>query len=120
MTIGLRFLQPLRLAVSVLSDLKELLVGFHEVAVANVGHRLLHAIGQAVSLVVSKTNGLVIFDAGLLLIAHERIRVAEAELRRDEIGIDLKRGTIVLKRTLKVSGHAEEFSVGILRIGLLR
>ena len=66
-----------------------------------------------------EADGLVVFHAGLLLIAHERVGVAEPELRSHEVRIDLERGAIVLQRALEVSRHAQQFTVRILRIRLL-
>ena len=67
---------------------------------------------------MGEADGLVVFDASLLLIAHESVRVAETELRGHEVGIKLERGAIVQERALEVARHAEQFSVGILRVGL--
>ncbi len=114
----LRFLQVLLLGMSGFGDLQEILVGFGVIAVANIGHCLLHTVGQAVGFIVGKADGLVIFNAGLLLIAHERVGIAETELRGYEVGINLERGAIVRERAFEVPCHAQQFSVGILRIGL--
>ena len=113
------FLQVLFLGVCGFGDFQVVPVGFGVVAVANIGHRLLHAIGQAVGFVVSVADGLFVFRAGLVLIAHESVGVAESELRGHESGIDSESRAIVSERALEVPGHAQQFSVRILRIGFL-
>ena len=76
-------------------DLEEVLVGLAVIALAHKSHRSLHAVGEAVGFIMGEADGLVVFDAGLFLIAHESIGVAEAKLRGDEVRINLERGTIV-------------------------
>ncbi len=56
----------------------------------------------------------------MLLVAHERVGIGEAELRGDEIGIHLQGSLKVGERFFETSCHAQQFPVGILRIGLLR
>ena len=101
MTVRLRLLQFLLLGVRDLRDLLILPVGLGEVAFTDISDRLLHAVGEAVCLIMSEANGLVVFHTSLFLIPHESVRVTETELRRDEVGIDLQGGTIVVERALK-------------------
>src|SRR5215469_17079060 len=103
-----------------LCDLLILPVSFCEIAVTHISDGILHAVGEAVCLVVGEANGLVVFHSGLFLISHERVRVTKSELGRDEVWIDLQRGAIVIPRALKLSSHALELPVGILRVRLLR
>src|ERR1700747_357808 len=76
----LGFLQVLFLGMGGLGDFRIFFVGFGVIAVADIGHGLLHAVGQAVGLVVSIADCLVIFLARPLLIAHKSIGIAETEL----------------------------------------
>jgi len=46
------------------------LVGFAVIGFTYKGHRLLHAVGEAIGLGVREADGLVVFNSGLLLIAH--------------------------------------------------
>ena len=57
--------------------------------------------------------------ARLFLIAHQRVSIAQTQLRADEIRIDLQRRLIMLKRAVELPSHALEFSVRIMRIGLV-
>ena len=106
--------------MSVECDLRELLVGFGQVAVPHERHGFLHAVGEAVGFIVGEAYGLVIFDACLIFIAHQGVSVAEAKLGAYKIGVHLQRRLVVLERAVELPCHALELAVRVLRIGFIR
>ena len=77
---SLRFLQIVRFGMSDCGRFQKIFIGFGVISLANKGHRLLHAVGETIGFVMSEADGFFVFCAGLLLIAHERVSIGEAEL----------------------------------------
>ena len=116
---SLRFLQVLVFGVRRSGNFQQILVGLGVVAIAHKSHRPLHTVGEPVGFVPREADGLVVFHARLLLIAHQRVGIGETELRADKIRIDLERGAIMRERSLKVPRHAQKLAIRILRVGFV-